>query len=273
MPFPSSTVFLSLHNVGFAYDETPVLRNVTFQLRPGEILGIVGPSGAGKSTLLSLIARLFDPSFGRICLAGTDIRKFRLADLYGAIAMVPQEPFMFSDTARENIRCGRPEATDQEVEHATRAANIHEEILALPHGYDTLLGPGGRGISNGQAQRINIARAVVKNPRLLLLDEATASLDSLSEETVRAALDSLLQARTACIVTHRLSTLRKAHRIIVLDRGECTPSGHTRNCSPIARCTGRCTRRIPKATDHCTARSSGATLIRSLCQRVSIILD
>jgi len=205
--------------VGFSYGKVVVLRDISFTVHAGETLGIAGPSGAGKTTLLNLVARFGDPVSGRILLDDYDLRDLRLTDLYASFGIVTQEPFLFATTVRENIRCGRPAAQDIEVEEAARAAGVHEEILAFPQGYDTSVGMGGVGMSGGQAQRVNIARALLKNPPMLLLDEATASLDSMSELVVQDALERLMAGRTTFVVAHRLSTLRQASRILVLDGG------------------------------------------------------
>ncbi|HEV8599675.1 MAG TPA: ABC transporter ATP-binding protein [Gemmatimonadales bacterium] len=218
---------VTVERVTFRYgaDREPVLREVSFTLDAGETLGIAGPSGAGKSTLLGLVARFFDPGSGSIQLDGVELRKLRLADLYAQLAIVTQEPFLFATTIRENIRCSRPEASDQEVEEAARAVGIDAEIRAMPQGYETVVGSGGTALSGGQAQRINIARALLKNPSILLLDEATSNLDSLSELKVQEALERLMEGRTTLVVAHRLSTLRRADRILVLDRGEAVGLG------------------------------------------------
>jgi len=210
---------IRFEHVSFAYEDIRVLDDISFEVESGETLGVVGPSGSGKTTLLCLAARLFDPSAGRVCLDGEDVSTFRLSDVYRLVALVPQEPFLFSASVRDNIRCGNPGAGDEEVEAAARAAEIHDEILELPEGYETILGTGGRSISEGQAQRLNIARALLKNAPILLLDEATSSLDSISEAKVQRAIDSLVRGRTTFVVAHRLSTLRNAGRILVLDRG------------------------------------------------------
>ena len=206
--------------MSFGYGGTPVLSKISFRAGAGETIGIAGPSGTGKSTLLNLIARFYDPTGGAILLNGQDIRTMRLAELHENIAVVLQEPFLFSTTIRENIRVGRSSATNAEVESAAQAASVHDEILGLKDGYDTLVGLGGVGVSGGQAQRINIARALLKNPPILLLDEATSALDSVAELAVQSALDRLMADRTTFVVAHRLSTLRGATRILVLN-----PSG------------------------------------------------
>ena len=210
---------LSVESVAFAFGATTVLEDVSCEVTAGETLGIAGPSGAGKTTLLNLIARFYDPSSGTVRLDGRDIRELRLADVHRQIALVAQDPFLFASSIRDNIRCGRADATDAEVEHAARAAEIHDEILAMPDGYDTLVGHAGRALSRGEAQRVNIARAVLKNAPILLLDEATSSLDSFSEARVQRAIDRLAAGRLTIAIAHRLSTLRAATRILVLDEG------------------------------------------------------
>jgi subfamily B ATP-binding cassette protein MsbA len=211
---------LAFERVSFSYGGAPVLREVSFEVRAGETIGIVGPSGSGKSTLLSLLARFHDPGGGRVTLDGHDLRDLRLADLYGSLALVTQETFLFGATVAENLRVGRPAATDAELEAAARAAYVHDEILALPEGYDTPVGMGGRELSGGQRQRLGVARALVAGAPLLLLDEATSSLDSVAEAAVQRAIEGLMVGRTSLVVAHRLSTLRGADRILVLDGGE-----------------------------------------------------
>ena len=217
---------INFDRVRFSYDSgDTVVDDVCFEVLRGEVLGIVGPTGAGKTTLLGLAARFFDPSSGTVLVNGMDARGVKLGDLYSEVAIVTQDPFLFSASVRENIRCGRPGATDADVEEAARAAEIHDEILMLPQGYDTLVGAGQRGLSGGQVQRLNIARAILKNASLLLLDEATSSLDSLTEIRVQRALDRVMQGRTTLVVAHRLSTLRNATRLLVLDAGQIVALG------------------------------------------------
>jgi len=218
-------VSITADHVDFSFNQKPVLQNVSFTVRAGETLGIVGPSGAGKSTLLSLVARFYDPTHGRVMVDGEDLRDLRLRDIYSKLAIVTQDPFLFSTSIRENILCGRPDATQAEVEEAARAAEIHNEIMAMPDGYETVVGQGGRALSRGEAQRVNVARAILKNAPILLLDEATSSLDSYSEARVQRAVDQLAVGRLAISVAHRLSTLRNATRILVLEHGRAVGLG------------------------------------------------
>ena len=218
-PLPGPPSEVSVEGVSYSLGSVPILQDVSFRVRSGETLGIVGPSGAGKSTLLNLIARVYDPDGGSIRFDGADLRDCRLSDVIGAIAMVTQDPFLFAVSVRENIRCGRHGATDEEVEDAARAADIHDEIVAMPQGYDTLIGPGNRELSRGEAQRVSIARAILKNSPILLLDEATSSLDSWAESRVQEAVDRLGVGRLVLAVAHRISTLRNATRILVLEDG------------------------------------------------------
>lgn len=214
-------------NVSFAYEKIAghVLCHINLEIKPGEVLALVGPSGAGKSTLFNLIPRFYDPSEGQVELDGQDLRSINLASLRSQIGLVPQETQLFSGSVRENLRYGRLEATDAEIEEAARAANAEEFIIRLPQGYDTQVGERGVKLSGGQRQRIAIARALLKNPRILLLDEATSSLDSESEGLVQEALERLMKNRTTIIIAHRLSTVQNAHRIAVLDQGELVELG------------------------------------------------
>jgi len=224
-PLAEPPVSITAVNLGFAFQGKPVLENVSFKVRAGETLGVVGPSGAGKTTLLNLVARFYDPTQGIVRLNDEDLRTFRLRDVYQNLAIVTQDPFLFSTSIRENILCGRPAASQQEIEAAARAAEIHDEIMAMPSGYDTIVGQGGRSLSRGEAQRVNVARAILKNAPILLLDEATSSLDSYSEARVQRAVDRLVSGRLAISVAHRLSTLRNATRILVLEQGRAVGFG------------------------------------------------
>ena len=202
-----------------------VLHDLTLVAEPGEVTALVGPSGAGKSTLISLVARFYDPTAGRVTLDGTDLRRFDERELRSHIGVVPQETQLFSGTVRENIRYGRPGAADAEVEAAARAANAHDFIAAFPDAYETVVGERGVKLSGGQRQRVAIARALLKDPRILILDEATSSLDSESESLVQEALETLMQGRTVFVIAHRLSTVRSADRILVLDGGRIVQAG------------------------------------------------
>jgi len=220
LPLTRPPLTIAADNLAFAFHGKPVLKNVSFAVDAGETLGIVGPSGAGKTTLLNLVARFYDPSLGAVTLDGEDLRNFRLRDVYGMLAIVTQDPFLFSTSIRDNILCGRPDASQEEVEAAAKAAEIHDEIMAMRDGYNTVVGQGGRALSRGEAQRVNVARAILKNAPILLLDEATSSLDSYSEARVQRAVDRLVTGRLAISVAHRLSTLRNASRILVLEQGQ-----------------------------------------------------
>jgi len=212
--------------VSFSYTpERPILQEVSFEVLPGQRIGIVGPSGTGKTTILNLMLRLYDPQEGVISLDGHDLRRLQQQAFRRHIALVTQEPFLFNDTVRHNILFGRLDATDEEIETAARLANAHEFICDLPNGYDTLVGERGVKLSGGQKQRICIARAFLANPSVLLLDEATASVEPESEALIQAALERLMQGRTTVIVTHRLSLVRDCDRILVVDEGRVIESG------------------------------------------------
>jgi len=214
-------------DVSFAYSTAvAVLRSVSFTARPGQVIALVGPSGAGKSTLVSLIPRFWDVDNGRVTIDGHDIREVNLRSLREQIGIVPQETTLFSDTVYNNIRYGKLDATREEVEAAARAANAHEFILHdLAEGYDTPVGERGVKLSGGQRQRVAIARAVLKDPRILILDEATSSLDSESESLVQEALERLMQGRTSFVIAHRLSTVVNADWVLVLDAGRIVEQG------------------------------------------------
>lgn len=212
--------------VHFAYNpERPVLQDVSFEVLPGQRIGIVGPSGTGKTTILNLMLRLCDPQEGVICLDGYDLRHLQQQAFRRHLALVTQEPFLFNDTVRHNILFGRLDATDEEIETAARLANAHDFIVDLPQGYDTLVGERGVKLSGGQKQRLCIARAFLANPKVLLLDEATASVEPESEALIQAALERLMQGRTTVIVTHRLSLVRDCDRILVIDEGRVIETG------------------------------------------------
>ncbi len=218
---------IEFENVGFAYreDHEPVLRDLTAGVEPGQMLGIAGPSGAGKSTMLSLLIRFHDPRHGCIRIDGADLRRVTQASLRGHLALVAQEPFLFNDTIRRNILFGRLDACEEEMIEAARQANAHEFILSLPDGYETVAGERGVKLSGGQKQRICIARAFLTNPRVLLLDEATASVEPASEAAIQAALGRLMVGRTSVVVSHRLSMIRGAEQILVLRDGRITERG------------------------------------------------
>ncbi len=206
--------------------DTPwALREVSLEIAPGETVALVGPSGAGKTTMVSLLPRFWDVTEGSISLDGQDVRRLRLADLRRAIGIVPQEPALFSGTIRENIAYARPDAPRAAIEAAALAAHAHEFIARLPAGYDTLVGERGVRLSGGQRQRIAIARAILKDPRVLILDEATSSLDTESERLIEDAMERLLVGRSTLIIAHRLSTVRRADRLVVLDHGRIVEQG------------------------------------------------
>ncbi len=217
---------IEFKDLSFSYDTgNPVLKDISLTAKSGEITALVGPSGAGKSTLISLIPRFYDPDRGAIFLDGVNIKNIELKNLRSHIGMVPQETQLFSGSVKENIRYGRPSASDQEVYAAAEAANAHEFISQFKEGYETLVGERGVKLSGGQRQRVAIARALLKNPRILILDEATSSLDSESEALVQDALEYLMKGRTSFVIAHRLSTIHNADRIIVLEDGKIVQEG------------------------------------------------
>ncbi len=219
-PLPAGKGAISFEHVTFAYPARPnveVLRDVSFTVAPGEVVALVGPSGAGKSTVLSLLYRFYDISKGKVSFEGVDVRELGLAELRHALAMVAQEPVLFSGTLRDNIAYGREGATREQIEAAARDANAHDFITSFPDGYDTIIGERGTKLSGGQKQRVAIARALLADPRVLILDEATSNLDAESEAAVQAALARLMKGRTTIVVAHRLSTVRDANRILVVD--------------------------------------------------------
>lgn len=213
-------------NVGFAYDvRHPVLADISFSIETGEVVALVGPTGAGKTTVINLLHRFYDPTHGKILVDGHDLRDVDLDGWYGQIALVPQETILFGGTIMDNIRYGRSHATDDEILAASHAANAHAFISTLPDGYHTRVGEKGINLSGGQRQRLAIARAILKNPRLLILDEATSALDSESEMLVQDALNRLMIGRTTVVIAHRLTTVQRADRIVVLNKGTIVEQG------------------------------------------------
>ena len=216
---------IDLRGVGFRYGNRAVTKGIDLHIAPGEMIGLVGHSGSGKSTLVNLICRFYDVSEGSITLDGRDVRGIGIADYRKCIGLVLQEPFLFFGTIADNIAYGKPEASREEIIEAARAAHAHEFILRLPLGYDSLVGERGQSLSGGERQRISIARALLINPSILILDEATSSVDTTTEKEIQRALDNLVKGRTTIAIAHRLSTLRKADRLVVLDKGEIVEIG------------------------------------------------
>jgi len=219
---------VTLENVSFTYPSrqgVEVLHEINLSAKSGQRIALVGPSGAGKSTLVSLLLRLYDPTAGRLLIDGREARDYRLEDLRGQMAMVPQEVLLFGGSVGENIAYGKPGATAAEIENAARQANAHGFITGFPEGYATLVGDRGIKLSGGQRQRVAIARAILKDPAILILDEATSSLDSESERLIQEALETLMHGRTSFIIAHRLATVRHVDRIIVIDGGQVVESG------------------------------------------------
>ncbi len=216
---------VEFQNVSFAYDGNPVLREISFVANPGELIALVGPSGSGKTTLVSLIPRFYEPASGRILLDGVDAAHYKLRGLREQIAVVLQEAVLLSGSIRENLRYGRLDASDNQVEQAAQAAHAHDFISALPDGYATQLGEAGAGLSGGQKQRLSMARAFLKDAPILILDEPTAALDTISERLVFSAVRRLRAGRTTFVIAHRLSTVQEADRILVLDKGRLVAEG------------------------------------------------
>jgi ATP-binding cassette subfamily B protein len=228
LPAASGGVRIEFDAVRFAYPsrrQQPVLDGLTLAIAPGENVALVGPSGAGKTTIFQLLQRFYDIDSGSLRIDGTDLRQLRLADLRGRIAVVPQEPVIFSGTVLENIRYGRAGATEEEALAAARAAFVDEFVRQLPEGYATFVGERGLRLSGGQRQRVAIARAMLKNAPLLLLDEATSALDAESERTVQAALRTAMTGRTTIVIAHRLATVQRADRIYVVEAGRIVDAG------------------------------------------------
>jgi subfamily B ATP-binding cassette protein MsbA len=226
LPVPAFRDEVRFEGAGFAYAPgVPVLSGIELRIRPGEVVALVGPSGAGKSTLADLLPRFHDVTEGRITLDGADLRELRLAELRGLLGIVTQETILFHDTVRANIAYGVPDAPQDRIEAAARAANAHDFIASLPEGYDTVLGEKGTRLSGGQRQRIAIARALFRNPPILILDEATSALDTESERLVQQAIDEVMAGRTVLVIAHRLSTVRRADQIVVLEVGRIVQRG------------------------------------------------
>jgi subfamily B ATP-binding cassette protein MsbA len=220
VPLQAAGADIVFENVSFSYGDRQVLRNINLTVPAGKMVALVGSSGAGKTTLASLLLRFYDPQQGCIRIGGVDIRNVSTRDLRSQIAVVTQDTILFNDTIRANIAVGKPGATDQEIVAAAKHAHAHEFIMERSQGYDTVIGEKGVHLSGGQRQRIAIARAILKNAPILILDEATNALDSESERAVQAALEELMQGRTTICIAHRLSTIQKADLIVVLNQGQ-----------------------------------------------------
>jgi ATP-binding cassette subfamily B protein len=217
---------VEFRNVSFSYEGAqPALREISLSVKPGEMIGLCGPSGAGKSTFVNLLCRFYDVTDGQILIDGVDIRDYDVKWLRRQIGMVLQEPYLFHGTIAENIRYGNPEASEKQVIAAAKAANAHDFIVGFPDGYDTMVGERGQSLSGGERQRISIARAILHNPRLLILDEATSSVDTQTEKEIQQALNRLVEGRTTFAIAHRLSTLQAANRLIVLEKGRIVEQG------------------------------------------------
>jgi ATP-binding cassette subfamily B protein len=228
VPLPTVEGRIEIAGAQFRYGNRAIIRGIDLVIEPGEMIGLVGHSGSGKSTLVNLICRFHDVSDGAIRIDGVDIRSVPVAQFRRHIGLVLQEPFLFFGTIAENIAYGKPDASRAEIVAAARAAHAHDFILRLPHGYDSLVGERGQALSGGERQRISIARALLIDPRILILDEATSAVDTETEKEIQKALDNLVQGRTTIAIAHRLSTLRKANRLVVLDRGEVVEVGDHR---------------------------------------------
>jgi ATP-binding cassette subfamily B protein len=217
---------IEFRNVSFSYDGVRrVLKNISFTIEPGEMVGLCGQSGSGKTTLVNLLCRFYDVTDGQILIDGTDIRDYKLEDLRELVGVVLQEPYLFRGTIAENVAYGKAEADIRQIIRASKAANVHDAIVGFPDGYDTMVGERGHTLSGGERQRVSIARAILDDPQLLILDEATSNVDTETEREIQAALDRLVQDRTTIAIAHRLSTLRKADRLIVLHKGEMVEMG------------------------------------------------
>ena len=226
MHLPQVTGAIEVRKVGFRHGNRTILKNVDLSIQPGEMIGLVGHSGSGKSTLVNLICRFYDVTDGSIRIEGIDVRSVPVSEYRRNIGLVLQEPFLFFGTIAENVAYGKPDASREEIVAAARAAHAHDFIMRLPHGYDSLVGERGQALSGGERQRISIARALLIDPRILILDEATSAVDTETEMEIQAALENLIRGRTTIAIAHRLSTLRKADRLVVLDRGQIVEIGN-----------------------------------------------
>jgi ATP-binding cassette subfamily B protein len=225
-PLKDALGAMAFENVSFSYGEDlPVLQDITFDVPPGACIGLVGTTGAGKTTLVNMLTRFYDPSHGRILLDGIDLRDYKLADLRNQFAIVLQEPVLFSSSVAENIAYARPDASEEEIIAAARAANAHDFISRLPQGYDTVVGERGMRLSGGERQRISIARAFLKHAPILILDEPTSSVDTKTEAAILDALDRLACGRTTFVITHRMSALKRCDIILRMEQGRLVPSG------------------------------------------------
>ncbi|MFA6549069.1 MAG: ABC transporter ATP-binding protein [Candidatus Margulisiibacteriota bacterium] len=225
VPLPSITGKVEFQNISFGYGDETILKNIDLAAKAGEVIALVGRTGAGKSTLMSLLLRFYDPTEGKILVDGYDIKKIKIDSLRQQIAVVPQEITLFRGTIKENIAYGKPGAKDDEIINAAKLANLHNFITGLPKQYETEVGDRGNNLSGGERQRVAIARAILRDPRILILDEATSSLDAETEVLIREALERLMQSRTTFIIAHRLYTVEKADRIVVIDDGKVAETG------------------------------------------------
>ena len=257
---------IRFEGVGFSYpDGTAVLHDIDFTAKPGEMIALVGLTGAGKTTLVSLIPRFYDTTAGRVLIDGVDVRNYRVRSLRERIAIVLQDPVLFAGTIAENLRYGRLDATAEEIDEAARAAHAHEFISHLAKGYDTEIAEAGGGLSGGERQRLSVARAILKNAPILILDEPTSSLDAISEEIVFAALRRLRAGRTTIVIAHRLSTVRDADCILVLDGGRIAAQGRHDELLQRASSTGACARGCRSAS-----RSTIPRRVDELIQAVAL---
>lgn len=226
IPLPSFNYQVEFRQVGFGYSDKPVLTDINFDIEKGKTVALVGPSGVGKSTIADLLPRFYDVTSGSICIDGRDIREYTMESLRGQMSFVTQDIILFNDSIFNNIALGKPDASLEDVMRAAKIANAHEFIIDTEDGYETNIGDRGIRLSGGQRQRISIARAVFKNPAILILDEATSALDTESEKSVQEALNNLMQGRTTLVIAHRLSTIKEADEILILQDGRIVERGN-----------------------------------------------